>query len=251
MCIADGITLNYWYYLILNVGDFKIPVSIRNLFHHCVCRCPVTACHSHQQSYRYLQSLWIICLNNYIRRNLSEWNMPWWRHQMETFSALLAFCVGISPVPGEFTAQRPVTRSFGVLFDLRLNKQLSKQSWGWWFETLSRPLWRHRNSLTPRDIGQRLLWTRNSSSELVWGLFWLLVAGAETTLGLYSLMDGRLTARSREVLKPWGRILTFLIALTFDRYLDSSVVDVPVKIQSNTIIIKSNLAASRLHGIWR
>ena len=47
--------------------------------------------------------------------------------------------------PGEFTTQRPVTRSFDVFFDLRLNKQLNKQSWGWWFETLSRPLWRHRN----------------------------------------------------------------------------------------------------------
>ena len=42
-------------------------------------------------------------------------------------------------------AQRPVTRSFDVFFDLRLNKRLSKQSWSWWFETLSRPLWRHRN----------------------------------------------------------------------------------------------------------
>ena len=38
-------------------------------------------------------------------------------------------------------AQRPVTRSFDVFFDLRLNKRLSKQSWGWWFQTLSRPLW--------------------------------------------------------------------------------------------------------------
>ena len=37
--------------------------------------------------------------------------------------------------PGEFPAQRPVTRSFDVFFDRRLNKQLSKQSWGWWFET--------------------------------------------------------------------------------------------------------------------
>ena len=37
------------------------------------------------------------------------------------------------------------TRSFDVCFDLRLNKRLSKQSWGWWFETLSRPLWRHCN----------------------------------------------------------------------------------------------------------
>ena len=72
---------------------------------------------------------------------------PWWRHQMETFSALLAICAGNSPVTGEFPAQRPATQSFDVFFDLRLNKRLSKQSWGWWFETLSQPLWRHRNAL--------------------------------------------------------------------------------------------------------
>ena len=54
----------------------------------------------------------------------------WWCHQMETFSALLAICAGNSPVPGEFPTQRPVTRSFDVYFDLRLNKWLSKQSWG-------------------------------------------------------------------------------------------------------------------------
>ena len=47
--------------------------------------------------------------------------------------------------PGDFPAQRPVTRSFDVFFHLRLNKRLSKQSWGWWFETLSCPLWRHSN----------------------------------------------------------------------------------------------------------
>ena len=64
---------------------------------------------------------------------------------METSSALLAICAGNSPVPGEFHAQRPVTRSFDVFFDLRLNKRLSKQSWGWWFETLPRPLCRHSN----------------------------------------------------------------------------------------------------------
>ena len=61
---------------------------------------------------------------------------------METFSALLAICVGNSPVPGEFPAQRPVTRNFDVFFDLQPNKRLSKQWWGWWFETLSCPLWR-------------------------------------------------------------------------------------------------------------
>ena len=66
---------------------------------------------------------------------------------METFSALLAICAGNSPVTGEFPTQRPVTRSFDVYFDLLPNERLSKQSWGWWFETLSSPLWRHRNDL--------------------------------------------------------------------------------------------------------
>ena len=69
----------------------------------------------------------------------------WWRHQMETFSALLAFCEGNSPVTGEFPSQRPGTQRFDVSFVLRLNKRLCKQSWGWWFETPSRSLWRHCN----------------------------------------------------------------------------------------------------------
>ena len=47
---------------------------------------------------------------------------------METFSALLAICAGNSPAPGEFPAQKQVTRSFDVFFDLRLNKRFSKQS---------------------------------------------------------------------------------------------------------------------------
>ena len=68
-----------------------------------------------------------------------------WRHPMETFSALLAICAGNSLVTGEFTDRRPVSRSFDVFFDLRLNKRLSKQSRGWWFETPLRPWWRHSN----------------------------------------------------------------------------------------------------------
>ena len=51
----------------------------------------------------------------------SHWNdhvipQPWWRHQMETFFALLAICARYSPVAGEFPAQRPVTHSFDVFF---------------------------------------------------------------------------------------------------------------------------------------
>ena len=67
-----------------------------------------------------------------------------WKHFPRYW--ILAICAGNSP------AQRPVTRSL-VFFDLRLNKRLSKQTWGWWFETLSRPLWRHCNVILPEHSG--------------------------------------------------------------------------------------------------
>ena len=77
----------------------------------------------------------------------SDCLVTWWRHQMEIFFALLAICARNSLVSGEFPAQRPVTRSFDVFFDLRLNKRLSKQSRCRWFETPSRSLWSHRNDM--------------------------------------------------------------------------------------------------------
>ena len=88
---------------------------------------------------------------------------PWWRHRMETFSVLLAFCAGNSPVAGKVPSHRPVARSFEVFFNLRLNKRLSKQRWGWWFETPSRSLWRHRNDIKT-DFAQyvtAILWLYN------------------------------------------------------------------------------------------
>ena len=80
------------------------------------------------------------------------WNHihSWWISTMMTSSNGNIFRV-TGPLcreftgPGEFPAQRPVTRSFDVFFDLRPNKRLSKQPWGWWFETLSWSLWRHCN----------------------------------------------------------------------------------------------------------
>ena len=91
----------------------------------------------------------LLTVDDIIKAITFYWNgnlvISWWRHQMETFSALMALCAGNSPVTGEFPAQRPVTQSIEVFFDLRLNKWLSKQSWGWWFETPSRSLWRHCN----------------------------------------------------------------------------------------------------------
>ena len=46
--------------------------------------------------------------------NVPFTNISWWRHQMDTFSVLLALCVGNSPVTGEFPSQRPVTQSSDV-----------------------------------------------------------------------------------------------------------------------------------------
>ena len=81
----------------------------------------------------------------HLRTELYVTPSSWRRHQKETFSALLDLCAGNSPFTAEFPLQRSVMRSFDVFFDLRLNKRLSKQSLGWWFEKPSRPLWRHYN----------------------------------------------------------------------------------------------------------
>ena len=64
---------------------------------------------------------------------------------METFSAWRTLCAGNSPVTGECPFQRPVTRSFDIFFDLRLNRELSKQSRRSWFKTPSCSLWRLHN----------------------------------------------------------------------------------------------------------
>ena len=65
--------------------------------------------------------------------------VSWWRHQTETFSALLVIFF-----TGEFPSKRPVTRSF-VFFDL--NKRLCKQSLRRWLDTPSLSLWRHYDVL--------------------------------------------------------------------------------------------------------
>ena len=88
---------------------------------------------------------WVSCAD--LTRLVTRLAAPWWCHKMETFSALLALCAGNSPVTSVFPSPSPVTQSFDVSFDLHLNKPLSKQSWGWWFETPSRPLWHHCNAI--------------------------------------------------------------------------------------------------------
>ena len=106
----------------------------------------------------------------------------WWRHQMETFSASLALCADNLPVTGEFPAQRPVTRSFDVYLICALNKRLGKQSRGWWFETPSCSLWRHRSKHLlclhidlPRIFVSLWIWMSSILLRLfVWPTIWYL-----------------------------------------------------------------------------
>ena len=90
----------------------------------------------------------------------------WWRHQIETSSALLAFCAGNSLV--KFPSKRLVTRS-DVFVHLCLNRRLSKQWWGWWFETQSRPLWRHC------CVFPLLLCSTWCGHLMFWKSFWVFV----------------------------------------------------------------------------
>ena len=64
-----------------------------------------------------------------------------WKH----FSVLPTLCERNPPVTNGFPSKRLVRRSFGVFFDLRMNKRLKKQSICWWFEKPLRTLWRHCN----------------------------------------------------------------------------------------------------------
>ena len=145
------------------------------------------------------------------------------------------------PRTGELPAQRPVTRGFDVFFDLGLDKQLSKQSWGWLFETPSCPLWRHCwlkiDSLVPERSG----------SDFKSAIFYLILLIAISRVSI-NKTDGRLTVRYVEASKLRGSGLGFPIALKFDRHIDSSAVEMPVKFQSDTIMIPSKLATSSLHG---
>ena len=93
---------------------------------------------------RFLRSC--VCLRVSQITAQSQISAPWWRHQMEKkFRVTGHLC-------GEFTGQLWIPRTkasdaeLWCFFDLHPNKRLSKQWWGWWFETLSRPLWRHCNA---------------------------------------------------------------------------------------------------------
>ena len=74
---------------------------------------------------------------------------------------------GEPSVTGGFPSQRPVSRSFDVSYDLRLDKRSSKQSGRWWFKTLSFSLWRHHNVERP-GVPCSWKWVRNIVLWIKW-----------------------------------------------------------------------------------
>ena len=122
--------------------------SLSSIFFRLKMRLGVSINHlSNAEVYPYLLfKITLSSCTNFHRYRSWSIHIPWLHHQMETFSALLAICAGNSPVHGEFPAQRPVTRSFDVYFNMHPNKRLSKQSRGWWFAMPSRSLWRQCNA---------------------------------------------------------------------------------------------------------
>ena len=66
-----------------------------------------------------------------------------WKH----FPRYWSFMRGIHRLPVNSPHKGQWCGALMFFFYLRLNKRLSKQSWGWWFETPSRSLWCHCNVL--------------------------------------------------------------------------------------------------------
>ena len=119
-------------------GEFMycyVDISVRFEYEMCESVPNTIGCQFNVAHYDMILHTALQCMKQAINQRLKSQNTPhiltWWCHQMETFSALLALCVGNSLVTGEFSLQRPVTGSFDVFFDLHPNKQLSKQSWDW------------------------------------------------------------------------------------------------------------------------
>ena len=97
-----------------------------------------------------LRFLWTFA----IRLHTRHWNTCSFEHQMFNWFMMTSSNGNIfrdtGHLCGEFTGHRwfPRTKASHAelwYFSRRLNKRLSKQSCGWWFETPSRPFWRHCN----------------------------------------------------------------------------------------------------------
>ena len=129
-------------------------------------------------------------------------------------------------VPGEFPAQKPVTRSFDVFFDLRMNERLSEQSWGWWFETLSRPLWHHCNALAYKSTiaAKSHMWhfgAYNSLGICCVGCFNNGVLRKHSAVLSFSITKREMIYKADEC---WKYFLLWTVHLLFPLFFDELVI---------------------------
>ena len=83
-----------------------------------------------------------------------------WKH----FLRYWPFARGIHQSPDEFPS-RQWRGALMAYMICALNKRLSKQSWGWWFETPSCSLWRHCNVRKVLECRVHLvLWLKNPNA---------------------------------------------------------------------------------------
>ena len=101
----------------------------------------------------------------------------WWRHQMETFSALPGYCF----LCGEFIVHRWIPRTKASDAELWCfpsslpeKKKLSKQASGWWFETPSHLLWHHCNQIRLTKGTQASIYPRGTRTtfQYLTSRFW-------------------------------------------------------------------------------
>ena len=140
----------------------------------------------HASSYIFLEDETMYIGWNHARRNLAKWLTErqihwytWWRHQIETFSALLAICAWKSPVIGEFPAQRPVTRSFDVFFHLRNFARCSNYLGCYWLQYLE---------IGMNSLGLETCIMRHHQVDLILVTFFFKFHGRFSHLELYTCL---------------------------------------------------------------
>ena len=98
--------------------------------------------HAHRFKNIVCETLYMLFRHEYVKQESAK---SWWRHQMKLFRRVTGLLCREFTDHWWFPSQRPVTRSFDVFFDLRLNQQFSKQWRRLWSETSLRLSWRHCN----------------------------------------------------------------------------------------------------------
>ena len=162
---------------------------------------------------------------------------------METFSAWLALCAGNSPVTGEFPSQRPVTRSFAVLFDLSLNKRLRKNR----DAGDLRPLWRHCNSKENRWYNTGMFRTH---CHYYW--HWPVEQHRNCCRSFYSLSHN-FAKQSYSVIvgKCQTKLCKCYLTLPFDHLIYPKFPFATVPSTKTVLLLNIMLLQSRFHGTTR